>query len=96
MATKMTATEAKTFTATSAENAAFVEEIFECDCEAYIDIFTYGRWKAQGMQVQKGQKSAKIKVYIPIKEKDESGNEVVAYMKPKITSVFCRCQVKES
>ena len=96
MATKMTAREAKTFTATSPENATFVEDTFKCDCEAYIDIFTYGRWKAQGMQVQKGQKSVKIKTYIPIKERDDQGNEVIAYMKPKITSVFCRCQVKES
>ena len=94
MTNKMTATEARTFTATSPENAAFVEEIFTCNCQAYVDIFTYNRWKSQGFQVRKGEKAAKIKTYIPIKNKDDKGNEIVAYMKPRITSVFCRCQVK--
>jgi hypothetical protein len=96
MTKKMTAQEARTFSTYSDENAAFVEESFDCSCQAYTDIFTYNRWKAQGMQVQKGQKAAKIKTYIPIMKEDDNGDEFVAYMKSRITSVFCRCQVKGS
>jgi len=91
---EMTETEARTFTAGySVANAAAVLAQSECKCEPYVDIFTFRRWKAQGMQVQRGSKAKKIVVFRPIMGQDESGNDVVVRKIPRTSSVFCRCQV---
>jgi hypothetical protein len=89
----MNATEATHFDTFSAANAAIVEAN-PCTCEAYKDIFTYGRWKAQGMQVQKGEKATKITTYIPIKKDDPTtGEKVIVGRRQRTSAVFCRCQV---
>ena len=64
-----------------------------CTCQAYVDWFTYRRWKAQGFQVQKGQHGIKLTTYIPV-YKAEDGEKVKSGVRPKATTVFCRCQVK--
>jgi hypothetical protein len=61
-----------------------------CECEAYIDWFTYKRWKAQGFQVQKGEKGFPLKTFIPVL--DEEGN--VIRKRPWTSHLFCKCQVK--
>ena len=96
MAESMTATDATHFDRFSVYNAATVEEHFaECGCRAYADVFTYRRWQAQGFQVQKGEHSARITTWIPIKTTDpDTGEKVVTGKRPKTAAVFCRHQVK--
>lgn len=65
-----------------------------CNCSPYADWFTYNRWEAQGMQVQKGEKGIKLQIWIASKRVDlKTGEERIDRI-PKTTSVFCRCQVK--
>ena len=53
---RMTSQQATMFDRFSVGNAVLAESALACGCKAYEDIFTYNRWKAQGLQVQKGQK----------------------------------------
>lgn len=90
----MNAVEARQFEIQSERNAALVEDYFDCDCRAYQDIFTYGRWKAQGLQVQRGQSACKILTYQPIIVKDDdTGERKVVGTRPRTSAVFCRHQV---
>jgi hypothetical protein len=53
---EMSAEAAREFDHFSVHNAVrFQQACPEGTCEAYRDIFTYCRWRAQGYQVQKGQ-----------------------------------------
>lgn len=93
-AQKMTAEEARTFEhGESSSNARMLGMVMECDCQPYEDIFTYNRWKAQGFQVQKGEKGKRITVFSRSTKADAAGNEV-SYSFPSGSTVFCRCQVK--
>jgi hypothetical protein len=88
---KMTADEARHFDTFSAANilAATNQLVGRgvCDgsCEGYSDIFTFNRWRAQGLIVQKGQNGAKITVFIPTDDEDRKI--------PRQITVFCRHQV---
>lgn len=64
-----------------------------CDCQAYRDWFTYRRWQAQGYQVQKGEHGVKLQTWVHYTTTDSKGNEIER-VRPKTTTVFCRCQVK--
>ncbi len=70
MAEVMSADQAVRFEHYSRVNATIVEASFSCECVAYEDVFTYRRWLAQGMQVQKGEKAIKITTYRPITDED--------------------------
>ena len=94
MTEAMTSSEARHFERFSVQNAAIVAEAFPCGCEAYVDVFTYRRWQAQGFQVQKGEKSVRVTTWIPIKHTDETtGEKKVVGKRPKVAAVFCRHQV---
>jgi antirestriction protein ArdC len=96
MSEKMTAAQATTFeNGPSMVNTAILYDVADakgCTCEPYIDWFTYKRWLAQGMQVQRGEKGTKLTTWISY-EKEVDG-KVVTKSRPRTTSVFCRCQVK--
>ena len=66
-----------------------------CNCQAYVDWFTYKRWQAQGYQVQRGEKGVKLTTYVPQYKYDDDGNKIPVGTYPRMTSVFCRCQIKE-
>ena len=53
----LTPAEARSFDRFSVANTVAVESILACGCKAYVDVFTYNRWRAQGFQVQRGQKA---------------------------------------
>tara|TARA_Y100000310_G_scaffold128314_1_gene127492 strand:+ start:1052 stop:1330 length:279 start_codon:yes stop_codon:yes gene_type:complete len=89
----MTAEQAKTFEGYSVSNATSAEEAFPC-CEAYVDIFTYARWQAQGMQVMKGQKGTKVPTMTKRKIEDDDGEEKFISFR-SMSSLFCRHQVVE-
>jgi antirestriction protein ArdC len=65
-----------------------------CECEAYIDWFTYKRWQAQGFQVQKGEKGVCLLTFREGEKKDEKTGKVKQHKRPWRSYVFCRCQVK--
>lgn len=96
---KMTAAEAKTFQTYSVNNAARVEEvtneIMECGCEAYVDVFTFNRWIAQGKVVRKGEKAIRIPVFVNASKRDDKTNEVKTFKVQKMVNVFCRHQVTD-
>ena len=88
---KMTASDAKAFGRQSIQNMAIVLNARQCTCEPYRDVFTYGRWLAQGYQVRKGQHGIKLPVIINVPVED---NEKLTTRSLRRTSaVFCRCQV---
>lgn len=95
-APKMTEEQAKTFE----QGRSLMHEVIlaeaaherGCSCEAYEDWFTYRRWQAIGMQVQKGERGVKLTTYKTIK-KEEDGKDK-SFSVPTSTTVFCRCQVK--
>jgi hypothetical protein len=90
----MTAEEARSFDSFSVANAVTVEQALPCGCEPYVDVFTYRRWQAQGMQVQRGEKAIRLPLIYQRTEKDpETGEETTARRMGR-SAVFCRCQVK--
>jgi len=94
---KMTAAQARQFDTHSQENAMVLEmaaQLHGCHCKPYVDWFTYNRWQAQGMQVQKGEKSTKITTWVTVETEDKRTGEKKEKAYPHRTSVFCRCQVK--
>ncbi len=96
---RMTAGDARHFDRTSISNAARVMAERGCGCEPYIDVFTYKRWRAQGFQVQRGERAIKLPLvlHIPDEEGDELGNGRARRRGRKrlgSSSVFCRCQVQ--
>ena len=97
MTENMTAVSAQTFeNGPSVAHTALLMEVAEtkgCQCQPYIDWFTYRRWQAQGFQVQKGEKGTKLTTWIHYQTTDKEGHEVER-TRPKGTSVFCRCQVQ--
>jgi len=89
----MTAAEAQTFDRVSLTSIITLQEAAEergCSCQPYADWYTYRRWGAQGMQVQKGEHGVKLQTWITVQGDDDKTTR--SY--PKRTTVFCRCQVK--
>jgi len=85
---------ARRFDRYSVANAVRVKESLPCGCEPYQDVFTYRRWKAQGFQVQRGEKAIKLPLIYQRAEKDrETGEETVSRRMGR-SAVFCRCQVR--
>ena len=98
MTEKMTAEQATTFeNGYSTASILIVTQALQergCDCQPYTDTFTYNRWKAQGMQVQKGEHGIKLMTYIPVTKETDDGKTEVTHTRPWSTTVFCRHQVK--
>ena len=92
----MTATTAQSFDRTSAASVSILAQSAQdrgCTCRAYVDWYTYRRWKAQGYQVQKGEHGVKLTTWIRFTSTGKDGKEK-EHTRPKGTTVFCRCQVK--
>jgi hypothetical protein len=88
---------ARDFTYFSIHNA--VQAQLACpegSCEAYKDIFTFRRWKAQGFFVRRGEKGTRITTWIEKVETDEERNEKATGKRPKVAVVFCRHQVEKN
>lgn len=80
---------------TSFEILSQAAELRGCECVAYQDWFTYRRWQALGLQVQKGQKGSQLTVYNTTEETDPKTGLVTTKTRPWKAYVFCRCQVQE-
>jgi len=93
----MTADEAQTFDRFSVHNASVLVEAAAargCQCQPYVDWFTYDRWHALGRQVKRGEKSTRLPGFVPVRQKDEAGDEHIVGKRPWVSFVFCRCQTK--
>jgi antirestriction protein ArdC len=91
-----TAETAVTFERRSAANAEALDVVASlkgCQCAPYVDWFTYRRWQAQGMQVQRGEKGTKLPIFYDSDEKDKDGNEIKRKRRSS-AHLFCRCQVQ--
>lgn len=86
--------QAQSFETYSVANAAQVKSALTCGCEPYQDVFTYGRWAAQGFQVQRGERAIRLPVMKSIVVRDETtGEERHVGKRPWTAFVFCRHQV---
>jgi hypothetical protein len=76
------------FSGQNAEILAAAAALRGCDCQPYASWYTYKRWLAQGMQVQRGERGTKIAVVLEDARADGTLDKRVhaAY-------VFCACQV---
>ena len=85
---------ARQFNRYSVANAVTVKQALPCGCEPYVDVFTYRRWKAQGMQVQRGEKAIRLPLIYQRTEQDPETGEETTERRMGRSAVFCRCQVK--
>ena len=85
---------ARQFDRFSVANAVTVKQALPCGCEPYVDVFTYRRWKAQGFQVQRGEKAIRLPLIYQRREKDSETGEETRTRRIGRSAVFCRCQVR--
>ena len=67
-----------------------------CGCNAYEDVFTFNRWKAQGMSVKRGERSIVLPMVRTIETEDAETGEERSRRLLTSSHVFCRCQVETS
>jgi hypothetical protein len=85
---------ARHFDRYSVANAVTLKEALPCGCEPYRDVFTYRRWRAQGFQVQRGEKAIRLPLIYQRVEKDAETGEERSTRRTGRSAVFCRCQVR--
>ncbi len=90
----MTADEARSFDRVSVANSVAVLQALDCGCQPYRDVYTYRRWKAQGFQVQRGEKAIRLPLIYSRVETDPDTGEQHTRRRMGRSAVFCRCQVK--
>jgi hypothetical protein len=95
-AQQMNAEEARQFPHFSVHNAVMAQMACPAgSCEAYRDIYTFRRWRAQGYVVRKGEQGTTVTTWVPIKKRDaDSGEEQDVKRRPKRAVLFCRHQVE--
>jgi hypothetical protein len=84
---------ATTFARESTSNAVLLKSILTCACNPYQDVFTFNRWKAQNMCVNKGSHGIHLPLVKVIDETDANGNKTQTRKVLGQSVVFCRCQV---
>ena len=93
---QMSATEALDFHHFSAHNAVQAQLACpEASCEAYRDIFTRRRWRAQGFSVREGEQGTAITTWIMKPSHEDEGDEKPV-RRPRRVLVFCRHQVERA
>ncbi len=90
----MSAEQAQMFERFSAANSSIVLSSLSCECSPYDDVFTFNRWKAQGMIVKRGEHGIKLPLIRRIQTEDEAGTVVSERKILGRSTVFCRCQVQ--
>jgi hypothetical protein len=91
----MTANQARSFDSFSVGSTLMAKLALACACEPYVDLFTYKRWLAQGMQVRKGEKSISLPLVKNVEETDDDGEVVKSRRILGTSRLFCRCQTDE-
>ena len=88
---------ARAFNGYSIANAAHVLGALAergCTCQPYADVFTFGRWIAQGRAVRKGEHGIKLPVIIHGEKVDQESGERSGFTMRRTSAVFCRCQTE--
>ncbi len=85
---------ARHFDRYSVANAVAVKQALPCGCEPYRDVFTYRRWKAQGFQVQRGERAIRLPLVYSREATDPETGETRSERRLGRSAVFCRHQVK--
>lgn len=95
-AQQISAEDARAFPHFSIHNA--VQAQMACpdgSCEAYRDIFTFRRWRAQGFVVRKGEHGTTVTTWVPTKTRPTDTTEPAQVRRaPKRAVLFCRHQVE--
>lgn len=92
---QVSATEALDFHHFSVHNALQAQLACpEASCEAYRDIFTRRRWRAQGYVVRKGEEGTVITTWITTRPGDDAEEKPIR--RPRRVFVFCRHQVERA
>jgi len=91
---KFTPETARHFDRFSVANAVAVKQALPCGCEPYRDVFTYRRWKAQGFQVQRGERAIRLPLVYAREAVDPETGETRSERRLGRSAVFCRHQVK--
>ena len=93
---EMSAEAAREFDHFSVHNAVQAQQACpEGTCEAYSDIFTYRRWRAQGYQVQRGERGTPVITWLAATSSDENGDSITVRHATR-TVLFCRHQVAKA
>lgn len=100
MKSKMTPQEATQFEQTSESHAEIIRSAARergCNCQPYIDWFTFNRWIAQGKCVKKGEKGIRLVAYQKrtVEDKQKADGSKKEILTPARVYVFCRCQIKD-
>ena len=87
---------ARKFSRYSGRNAAQLADALPCDCQPYVDILTFGRWKGLDRAPAKGQKAhhiacKRLRQYTT----DDDPETVLTASIKYVAHVFCRCQTVE-
>jgi hypothetical protein len=91
---KFTEETARRFDRHSATNAAIVRADLTCECEPYIDVLTFGRWRGLGMRPAKGSKAHRVMTWaVSAYTTDEDPERVRHSRSLRKAILFCRCQV---
>jgi hypothetical protein len=90
---QMTAQQATMFERFSVGNATTAESALDCGCKAYVDVYTYNRWQAQGFQVKRGQRAVRLPMVKDVEREAENGETKTRRIFTS-SSVFCRHQVE--
>jgi len=86
---------ARQFDRFSVANAVTVKQALPCGCEPYRDVFTYRRWKAQGFQVQRGERAIRLPLVYSCEATEAETGEIRSERRLGRSAVFCRHQVKQ-
>jgi hypothetical protein len=95
----MTAEQARSFERLSALSYAQLADQLECGCEPYRDTFTFGRWRAQGYHVRRGERAYRFQSWIevgndPDNDPEDGSEDRNPRLIPRMLAVFCRHQVE--
>lgn len=91
---RMTPGEAKSFERYSMANALIVRASLKCGCQPYQDVFTIGRWNAQGYRVRCGEHSIKLACLKHAERENKETGEAEIVKIFGSSHVFCRHQVE--
>lgn len=62
--------------------------ISEDDIRPRENVFTYDAWRALGRQVRRGEHGVKVTTWVPIRKRNDDGDQEIVGKRPKTTTVF--------
>ncbi len=69
--------------------------ISEAEIEPRVNVLTFHAWRAVGRTVNRGEHGVQVVTWIDCEKKDDSGEVVETYRRPKTAVVFHVSQTSE-